>query len=76
MADDFRMALEALLRDAEVQDPNFLREGVPVLAQELMELQVNQHIGGRSAVRIRWSDYTASWAGAWTSWGSSPMRRP
>jgi len=45
MADDFRMALEALLRKAEVQDPDFLRDGVRVLAQELMELEVNQHVG-------------------------------
>ncbi|HZS94797.1 MAG TPA: IS256 family transposase [Chloroflexota bacterium] len=45
MADDFRMALEDLLRKAELQDPEFLREGVRVLAQELMELEVRQHLG-------------------------------
>jgi len=45
MADDFRMALEELLRKAEVQDPDFLRDGVRVLAQELMELEVSQHLG-------------------------------
>lgn len=45
MADDFRMALEALLRKAELQDPDFLREGVRLLAQELMELEVQQHVG-------------------------------
>jgi len=39
------MALEELLRKAELQDPNFLREGVRVLAQELMELEVSQHLG-------------------------------
>jgi transposase-like protein len=45
MADDFRMALEELLRKAELQDPDFLREGVRMLAQELMELEVRQHVG-------------------------------
>jgi putative transposase len=45
MADDFRMALEDLLRKAELQDPDFLRDGVRVLAQELMNLEVSQHLG-------------------------------
>ncbi len=45
MADDFRMALEELLRKAELQDPEFLREGVRLLAQELMDLEVSQHLG-------------------------------
>jgi transposase-like protein len=45
MADDFRMALEELLRKAEVEDPDFLRDGVRVLAQELMDLEVSQHLG-------------------------------
>ena len=45
MADDFRMALEDLLRKAELQEPDFLRDGVRVLAQELMELEVSQHLG-------------------------------
>jgi transposase-like protein len=39
------MALEDLLRKAELSDPDFLREGVRVLAQELMELEVSQHLG-------------------------------
>jgi putative transposase len=45
MADDFRMALEELLRKAELADPEFLRDGVKVLAQELMDLEVSQHLG-------------------------------
>jgi transposase-like protein len=45
LADDFRMALEELLRKAEMEDPDFLRDGVRVLAQELMDLEVSQHLG-------------------------------
>jgi transposase-like protein len=44
MADDFRMALEELLRKAELNDPDFLRDGVRVLAQELMDREVSQHL--------------------------------
>ena len=45
MADDLRMALIELLRKAEVaQDTDFLREGVRVLSQALMELEVSQHL--------------------------------
>lgn len=36
MADDLRMAVEDLLRKAELQDPDFLREGVRVPAEEVM----------------------------------------
>jgi transposase-like protein len=46
MADELRMALLELLRRAELDDSaDFLREGVRVLAQELMELEVAQHVG-------------------------------
>jgi transposase-like protein len=46
MADDLRMALQALLRKAELAgDAEFLREGVRVLAQALMELEVAQQLG-------------------------------
>ena len=46
MADDFRMALEELLRKAQMEgDVDFLREGVQVLAQAVMELEVTQHVG-------------------------------
>jgi transposase-like protein len=46
MADDLRMALAELLRKAEMeQDADFLREGVRLLAQELMEMEVSHHLG-------------------------------
>jgi len=46
MADELRMALLELLRKAELeQDSDFLRDGVRVLAHELMELEVTQHLG-------------------------------
>lgn len=45
MADDLRMALIELLRKAEMEkDTDFLREGVRVLSQALMELEVSQHL--------------------------------
>lgn len=46
MADDLRMALGELLRKAQVErDADFLREGVRVLGQALMEFEVAQHVG-------------------------------
>ena len=45
MADDLRMALAELLRKSELEDADFLREGVRVLAQAAMELEVSQHVG-------------------------------
>ncbi len=46
MADDLRMGLEALLHKAELtQDADFLRDGVQVLSQALLELEVTQHLG-------------------------------
>jgi transposase-like protein len=46
MAEDVRMALEGLLRKADVgEDVDFLREGVRVMAQALMELEVSQQLG-------------------------------
>lgn len=52
MADDLRMALLELLRKAEVErDVDFLREGVRVLAQALMELEVSQHVGAEKHQR-------------------------
>lgn len=46
MAEDVRMALEALLRKAKA-DPevDVLREGVRVMAQALMELEISQQLG-------------------------------
>jgi len=56
MADELRMALLELLRKAELErDADFLREGVRVLSQALLELEVTQHLGAerheRSAER-------------------------
>src|ERR671915_645983 len=46
MADELRMALQELLRKAELErDADFLREGVRVLSQALLELEVTQHVG-------------------------------
>jgi transposase-like protein len=46
MADDVKMALLELLRKVGMeQDMDFLREGVRVLSQSLMELEVRQHLG-------------------------------
>jgi transposase-like protein len=46
MADELSMALTELLRKAQVeQDVEFLREGVRVLTQALLELEVTQHVG-------------------------------
>ena len=46
MADELRMALLELLREADLEhDADFLREGVRVLSQALLELEVTQHVG-------------------------------
>src|SRR5438105_25023 len=45
MADELRMALAEVLRKAGVEEADFLREGVRVLAQELMELELAEHAG-------------------------------
>lgn len=45
MAENVRMALEALLRKGEVEDVDFLREGVRVLGEALMDLELSQHVG-------------------------------
>lgn len=45
MADDLRMALTNLLRKAEMAgDVDFLRDGVRILGQTLMDLEVSQHL--------------------------------
>ena len=57
MADDLRMALDELLRKAALErDADFLREGVRVLSQALMELEVTQHVGAERYERTpsRW----------------------
>jgi Transposase, Mutator family len=52
------MALQELLRKAELdKDVDFLREGVRAMAQQLMELEVAQHVGADKYERA------ASWTG-------------
>ena len=52
MAEDLRLALQELLRKAALDgDVDFLRDGVRVLAQELMELEVAQHVGAEKYER-------------------------
>src|ERR671939_591011 len=45
MAEELRMALVDVLRKAGVDQTDFLRDGVRVLAQELMELEVAEQLG-------------------------------
>ena len=46
MADELRIGLQELLRKAMTdQDADFLKEGVRVLSQALMEMEVEQHVG-------------------------------
>jgi transposase-like protein len=46
MADEMRMALETLLRKAQQEhDAGFLRDGLRVLSEALMELEVTQYVG-------------------------------
>jgi transposase-like protein len=48
MADTVSMALAELVRKAEQQgDVDFLREGVRVLSQALMEVEVSRHVGAQ-----------------------------
>ena len=52
MADEVRMALAELLRKAEVEPGvDVLREGVRVLAEALMALEVTQHVGAERHAR-------------------------
>ena len=54
MADEMSMALDELLRKAQLsEDVDFLREGVRALAQALMEAEVAQHLGARRYERTR-----------------------
>ncbi len=46
MADELRIGLSELLRKAMIdQDVDFLKEGVRVLSQALMEMEVQEHVG-------------------------------
>lgn len=57
MADELRIGLQELLRKAMIDhDADFLKEGVRVLSQALMEMEVEEHVGAarheRSAERV------------------------
>jgi putative transposase len=46
MADELRIGLSELLRKATIdQDAGFLKEGIRVLSQALMEMEVEHHVG-------------------------------
>ena len=46
MADELRIGLSELLRKAMIdQDADFLKEGVRVLSQALMEMEVQEYVG-------------------------------
>lgn len=46
MADELRIGLAELLCKAKMdQDTDFLREGVRVLSQAIMEMEVEEHVG-------------------------------
>ena len=58
MAEELRMALLELLRKAELdEDVDFLREGVRAMAQQLMELEVAQHVGAEKYERAAQSEW-------------------
>jgi len=57
MADELRIGLSELLRKAQMEhDADFLKEGIRVLSQALMEMEVEEHVGAarheRSAGRV------------------------
>ena len=54
MAEELRIGLSELLRKAMIeQDADFLKEGVRVLSQALMEMEVQEHVGaGRHERRV------------------------
>ena len=46
MADELRIGLAGLLRKAQMEhDADFLKEGVRVLSQALMEMEAQEHVG-------------------------------
>ena len=46
MTDELRIGLQELLRKATIDgDADFLKEGVRVLSQALMEMEVQEHVG-------------------------------
>jgi transposase-like protein len=80
MADELRLALTEVLRKAELErDADFLRAGVRVLSQALMELEVAQHVGAErhertpDRTRQRNGDRDRTWD---TRVGSLELRLP
>jgi putative transposase len=74
VADELRIGLSELLRKAMIeQDADFLKEGVRVLSQALMELEVEEHVGaGRNerAVPLARDNATDTAIGSGTpEWG-------
>jgi putative transposase len=52
MADELRMARETLLGKAQMEhDADVLREGLRVLSEALMELEVTQYVGAERHAR-------------------------
>ena len=48
MADQLRIGLQELLRKARIEhDSDFLKEGIRVLSQALIEMEVEEHLGAR-----------------------------
>jgi len=80
MADETSMALEELLRKAQLsEDVDFLREGVRVLAPALMEVEVTQQVGARRYERTsaRTGERNGSRERRWdTRVGSLTLRVP
>jgi putative transposase len=70
MADELRIGLSELLRKAMIeQDAGFLKEGVRVLSQALMEMEVEEHVGASRHERSPGRVVSA------TATGSAPGRR-
>jgi len=52
VTDELRIGLKELLRKATIdRDADFLKEGVRVLSQALMDLEVQEHVGAASHER-------------------------
>jgi putative transposase len=53
MADELRIGLTELLCKAQIEhDADFLREGVRLLSQALMEMEVEEHVGAARHERV------------------------
>jgi hypothetical protein len=83
MADETSMALEELLRKAQLSDDvDFLREGMRMLAQALVEVEVTQHVGASRFERTpeRTGERTGTRERRWETWryagGQSHLEGP